>query len=81
MHAVLGDVLDGLRSKRLVALVFYLLLFHSIDFNLDGPRIDSSIYELDVSIIGVFVYDPERRRPKKKVKIWLVRSHRPPQEK
>ena len=53
------DVLDGSRSKRLIALDFNLLLPNSIDFNYDGFRADSLIYELDVCVLGVFVYDPE----------------------
>ena len=69
VHALLSDVLDGLRGKRLLALVVYLLLLLSIDFNKDGTRDDSSIYELDVCVVGMFVYYPERRSPKKKVKL------------
>ena len=61
--ALFSDALDWLGSKRLLALNWDLLLYLSIDLDNDSSRFDilfdTEIYELDICVVGVFVYDPE----------------------
>ena len=63
--ALFCDALNGLGSKRLLALNWDLLLFLSIHKDYDRTIIDisphaSEIFESDVCVMGVFVDDAER---------------------
>ena len=61
--ALFSDALDWLGSKRLLALNWDLLLFLSVDKDRDTSifyiTMATSIYESDVCVMRVFIYDPE----------------------
>ena len=69
VHAWFSDVLDGLRSKRLLALNFDLLLFLSIDIDFDISFFDiikeTVIDKSEICVLGMLVYDSETWLSKK----------------